>query len=294
MELKGKAYYCQLVLQDGIEVGIGDHRALSDEELFEGLRGLGVVIDIETLRSLVASCTDPEEVVGLVIPDEKNQVKRGLIYLFLFEMWRRFIKDKKALSVFCDELDYTIALFYEEQLGNEEYLQGLLSRLEGILEEAVDAGAHPQIALRAIGTFFTHSVESFIYDYIVFQLGVRNFTFASELIDGFYAYLADPRFFDLLRLRMVGDMDILYQHFLESLLDEPDFALAIEAMHYLISMGQPRELSKVLKVAFSQMQTEEDVEELVEILGEYLRSLDKADATEILQALPEPYQRLFL
>jgi hypothetical protein len=292
MELKGKAHYCQFLKKNGIELAIGDYRIASDEELVDGLKTLGVSIDIDPFLQQASLHSDPEEMVEAFIPQEQDLVKRSLVYLFVFEMWRRFLQEKKNLSIFCDELDYTISLFYEGALGNEAYLQGLIDRFEGILDETVDAGAHPQIVFRAIRPFFTYPMEAFIYDYIGFQLEARNFTYASELIDGFYAYVADPRWFDLLRVRMASDVDILYQHFLESLLDEPDFGLAMETIYYLISVGQHKELLKVLPLACSQMRGDRDLEELVEVLREYLHTLDQADVQEILAIIPESLHAL--
>ncbi len=293
MELKGRVYYCDALKQAGIEVNLGDYRALSDEELFEGLSGLDVSLNVESFESLADTYSDPEEVVEALVPKEPDLMKRALVYLLVFEMWRRFAKEQKNLSIFCDELDYTIALFYEEQLGNEEYLQGLLSKLEGVLEGTVDAKADPKQAFRAINLFFTLPLEVFLYDYIIYQLDEGSSTYASELIDGFYPYLDDPRWFDLLRVKMAGDLDILYGHFLESLMDDPEFELCIETIHYLIAMGEPQEVAKVVEVAFLQMETEEDVQELFEILNHYLPSLSKGDAAIVLKALPKQFQELF-
>ena len=293
MEIKGKAHYCGLLNEAGIEIGLGDHRALSDEELFEALEGLDISLDAGKFLEITRTAHDPEEVVEIVAPDESDSIRRSQIYLLLFEAWRRFVKDKKNLSIFCDELDYTIALFYEEELGNEEYLQGLVSRFENILDEAVDANADPQVAMKAISPFFTFPIEIFLYDYIAFQLEEENETYASELIDGFYSYLSDPRWFDLLKVVMAEDLDILYQHFLESLFENPEFELCLETLHYLVSMGQPLEIAKVLKVALFQMETEEDIQDLMGIVGDYLEGLDPATLKTVLKNLPKPFQDLF-
>lgn len=293
MELKGKAYYCQVLIEAGFEIEMGDQRALSDEELFEKLDALEISFSLPSFHEMAFSCTDPEEIVEELIPEEKDHIRRALVYLLVFEMWRRFVKDKKNLSIFCDELDYTMLLFYEEELGNEAYLEGLIAQLEGILDEAVDSHANPQMALKAISTFFTFPLEIFLYDYIAFQLEEANDTYASKLLDGFYAYLTDPRWFDLLRVIMAGDLEAMYERFIESLLENPDFGLCLETMHYLMEMEQPHSLAKILEVTLYQIETEEDIQDVVSLVGDYLKSLPPKDSLEIVANLPKPFQELF-
>jgi nucleoid-associated protein YejK len=52
-----------------------------------------------------------------------------------------------------------------------------------------------------------HDIEAFLYDYIIEQMDEGNEIYASELLDGFYDYISDKKWFDFLKARLFALSD---------------------------------------------------------------------------------------
>lgn len=96
-----------------------DLRALPLEELFARLNRRGVQLDRSRFLEFANKCDTPEDLTDLLLPDEEDKA-RDPFYLIVFELWRRLLPERPSLSIFCDELDYQIALYDQEQIESDE------------------------------------------------------------------------------------------------------------------------------------------------------------------------------
>ena len=176
MSFEGRAFY-NLLRMDGAEEYLKDikdwqilnYRALKLSELFQLLEKEGVHLNPDSFQLYAEKCVSPEEIVDTLLADQEDIEKLDRAYLVIFELWRRLCKDKQSLSVFCDELDYQIEK-YDNEEGDEEVMQEMLTELESILDQSVDGGEDPKVIFQVISDFVAHDLEDFIYDFASAQL----------------------------------------------------------------------------------------------------------------------------
>lgn len=264
-----------------------DYRLATDGELFETLESFDVFLDQGTFLEHAENSELPEELVSILVPEGVSDEVKAEVYLIVFECWRRFCPEKQTLSIFCDELDLTMELYEKEQLGNEEYLQGLLEELARILDEAVDHGEQPRDVFIALQGYFKRDLEAFLYNYISTQIDQEFDTYASELIDAYDVYIEDRLWFDLLRVRLAGDTDVMLDHLIEAALERSDVELLTEVLYFLIAMGECDKFIDVTLKMLPSIRTDIQLRELISMLKEYVVTLDKVDQKRILDLLPE-------
>ncbi len=52
-----------------------------------------------------------------------------------------------------------------------------------------------------------NGLETFLYDFVSDQLDEGMVSYAAELVDGFYQYVSDTKWFDFLRARIAVETD---------------------------------------------------------------------------------------
>jgi hypothetical protein len=287
MELKGKALFNLLRMSwiedrnsDIMQWQVEDLRDLSIEELFSRLKKLGVILDEESFYLYAENCDSPEELADCVWFEEEDLEGHDKAFLLLFELWRRLLPGKICLSVFCDQLDQLMELYDRGELSNEELLQNALTILEDMLDDAYDEEADPQRVFAEVTNYCAHDLERFIFDYISDQMVAKNDTYASELVDAFFDYSADRRRFSLLRARLFAFSDlhesnIIYGRVLEELADDPDLELILLVAESLIHHGDVRLFMQAIKQALPLVKKEEELQNLLAMVAEYYRCLDR-------------------
>lgn len=260
---------------------VEDYRVLPTDELFSRLKKFNISLNEHSFVLYSENCESPEELLEHLYledgPEEQDQV-----YLLVFELWRRFVPEKRSLSIFCDDLDYYIVK------NNDEDFQKILIEFEDILDENVDMGGDPKEIFSLIEESCAHDIESFLYDYIVQKIDEKDETYASELIEGFYDYVSDPRWFDFLRARIFAltapeEANLVLGGLLEELEEYADFDLLYEMASFLAKAGDPELFVKAIKLGAELMQTPEDLDDLLELLGEYFRLMDKEEKYQEIQ-----------
>lgn len=296
MAFLGRAYYNLLGLNliDNTKTSVKDwqqinYRDYKISELFERLKTLGLNLDPDSYLQLSESCDSPEDLVELLLNDEKNEDYLEQVYLVIFELWRRLCKDKQSLSIFCDELDYQFHKF-EDGEDNSETLQMMLGELENILDQSVDEGESPKEIFRLVSAYLAHSLEDFIYIFSSYQIDEGNDLFASEIVDGFYEYIEHRIWFDFLRIRLVSLADpkeagIMLQHLLDYLHEAPDLDLIFEVLSFLIYTEEIPLFFQVFELAAHLIENEEEFEQLLEISCDYLNSLDSEGEEAKIRAI---------
>lgn len=291
MEFKGKALFNLLRMSwledrhsDVKPWQVEDLRDLGIDELFSRLKKLGIILDEQSFYLYAENCDSPEELADCVWFEEENLEGHDRAYLLLFELWRRLLPGKLSLSVFFDELDQLIDLYDAGELKEEEPLQNALTILEDILDDLFDADGEGPAIFAEVAGYCAHDLERFLFDYISDQLAEENGTYASELIDAFYDYASDRRRFDLLRARLFAlsdleESNIIYGRVLEDLADRPDLELVLLVAESLIHHGHVLLFMQAIHQSLPLITTEEEFQNLLALVAEYFRCLDR-DAEE--------------
>lgn len=255
------------------------YRDLSEEILFSLLESHQIFLDRDNFLLYVDACDSPEDLADCLYLEEDYAV-HAKVFLCVFELWRRLCPHKQSLSLFVDELDHLIEQYEEGNLENEEALNESLESFQTILDDNIDEGGNPQDGYHFFSAYSCHDLEVFTYEYISHQIDMENDQYASELLEGFYPYVDNKRWFDLLRIRLVAAADpkegnVMIDRLLLSLKEEPELYLLFETLHFLIYQGEMESFALIFNQAVQQLETEEDLGELLMLAAEYLESIDK-------------------
>lgn len=286
---KGRSFYNLLQIQckEGSQVESWkkcDYRKLSVEDLLELLQKIDVSLTVERFLTYADECDSPEELAECLSLEEEG-IKPEKIYLIVFELWRRLLPDKQTLSIFCDQLDYLIAC-YEESGKREDALEQALRELEDLLDQSLDQGMSNQEIFESITEYMAHDLEGFLYDYIVEVIDEDNDVYASELIDGMFPYVLEKKWFDLLRARLFyaeasPETDILLARLLEEAEEKKDSFFLMEVVSFLVHRGDTPLFMKAAYLLLEQIDTEEELIDLVNFIIDFCNSLDlSADSFE--------------
>ncbi|MGE5196209.1 MAG: hypothetical protein ACM3JI_02640 [Anaerolineae bacterium] len=297
MHIRGKALYNLLSLSwredSTLQVQrwqVENYRALSLEEIFKRLKALDIVLSKESFLLYAESCSSPEELTEFLWVKENDHEQQDQAYLLLFELWRRLVKDKQPLSIFCDELDDRIDLYDRKALASDDGVQEILAELEDVLDRHVDQGEKPKEVFSILSQSCAHDLETFIYDYIVDQIDQGHELYASELLDGFAEYVEDEKWFAFLRVRLFFSSDAeegsrLLKGLLEQVQEEPDVDLAFEMASFLVHAGDEALFWQTASLIFESLKTEADFQELLAVISDYFRRRDQDQEHQNVQAI---------
>jgi hypothetical protein len=287
--LQTKALYNLLRLNEDPSVqadpwALEDLRAVPLEDLYQRLKPYYVELDKRSFFHFAEETDTPEELTDVLLPDGAPEKLRDPFYLLIFELWRRLLPEKQSLSIFCDELDHRIALYDEGNLENDEPIQDALANLLEILEENTDMGVDPQEVLIGISDYCAHDLEGFLYDYISDLLDSGNSIYATELLEGFSPYVADPLWFDVLRARLadIGEANLQIHQLLKHDLELP---LLTEILRFLSANGEPTLFKLAVKKALPLLTEQEDLLDVMRWIADFYRRLDEEEKEKAVQTI---------
>ena len=294
IHFKGRSLYNLLQISAKEDVSIQaepwqllDYRTLPEESLFKKLSELGIGLSKENFFLYADNCDTPEELLECLWLKESDQEGEEKAYLLIFEFWRRFLPKKQSLSIFFDELDRMISQFDEGFMVDEEAVQEMLSGLEDILDQSIDQGAEPGEIFKTVLEYAAHDVEEFLYDYISELLEEGSDIAASKLIDAFEDYVSDVKWFDFLRARLfsltdedVEDSSSLLHGILEEQEENPDLIFLNEVCRFLVHRGDGSLFFECVLLIMQQIKVEEDLQELLTLISDFYRCLDREVSEE--------------
>ncbi len=272
---------------------VEDYRALPLQTLMDRLIGYHISLDRLSFITYADECDSPEELTDHLIAGQTLKAdQEDQIYLLIFELWRRLMSEKPSLSVLCNELDYQIYLYDCDQFENPLALQDALLHFAHVLDENVDGGISPKEAFRLISTYCANNLETFLYDFISEQIDEGNESYAQELLDDFDIYLADNKWFKLLRMRLFGQSpgktaQKLADQIVEDYLPEKDLEFNLEFLSFSTEIGNLPLFRLILQHTLPLIQSEEDFQDLLSITIDYFRRLDEEQQEKHLQTLLE-------
>jgi hypothetical protein len=298
MQFNGKSLYNLLrsswLKDPTIEVEpwmVEDYRSLEIEELFSRLNRLGIVLEQGSFLLYAEKSDSPEELLDCLWIEEESLKEQEHLYLIIFELWRRLLPNRRSLTLFCDQLDFSIECYEENPIEMGETIQEILKELEDVLDQNVDLreGSPKEIFL-SLQECCAHDIESFLREYISDQIDLNNELYASELLDGFADYVGDSRWFDFLRARLFALSDahegnLMIGGLLEELEEEPDLNLLIEMSSFLVHAGDPSLFIRAVKQALPLFKYEGEFQDLLKLTVDYFRCLDKEDKAETIQEI---------
>ncbi len=303
METRGRALYnlIQMNWQEDPSLPVqdwqtADYRSLETEKLFQRLKSLGISLDEEHLLAYGESVSSPEELTETLWTYD-DLTKFDQVYLLLFELWRRLLPEKQSLSIFCDQLDYLIDLYDQDQLEDEELLQEAIADLERILDEHVDEGGDPKQVFIEISLYCAHDLESFIYDFISDQIDQENHLYASEILDAFESYFEEKKWFDFLHMRLIANADLdeanrILAGLLQSQSKQPDLEFLLDIARFLIHQGAIPYFIETVSKARPLIQAEQDFQELLAIATQFYRLLDREEKAEKVYEMLKGRQKI--
>ena len=273
---------------------VEDYRALSEEELFKRLEQMEIFIDRDNFLLYVEQCDCPEDLANCLYLEEDYE-KHEKVFLAVFELWRRLVPHKQSLSIFVDEFDHLIERYEEGDIDCEEDLQGALESFQAILDDNVDEGGEAREGYHFFSAYSCHDLEVFIFEYIAHQIDAESDQYANELLDGFYPYVDNTRWFDLLKARLVAAADleegkIMLHRLLGSLKEKPELYLLFETLHYLIYVEETELFRLTYYQALEEIETEEDLRELLMLTVEYFNAIEREREESIVSKLLEEHK----
>lgn len=268
---------------------IQNHRLFSTEELFRMLHEVSIPFDMGDFEAYAKNYDTPEEMAE-VLTKEMESIDADRTYLIIFEIWRRLFPERQSLTLFCDELDFQIVRYEKEEDYSPEELQDTVAYLQNILDKNVDAGATPEQAFHLIQTCCANDLEGFLYTYIFELVEEDNDSYASELLDGFYRYVANKSWFDYLKIRVeiIKDPEEGYDH-LEKLIlwiqEHPDIELCFEILAFLAKGGNHTLFSLLTNTMVNFLKCEEDFQDFSRMCLNHYDYLELKEPAQGIQYL---------
>jgi hypothetical protein len=265
---------------------VEDYRKLSNNELFEILENYEISLNRNSFTPFGEKYQSPEELSDDLFDDIEDISGQDEGYLVVFELWRRLLPHVSCISVFCDEVDYQIFLYDQGQVKFQE-LQDALANLQDILEDNADEGGTPSEIFSFVSSHCANNLESFLFDYISDLLSGQDTVHASELCDGFYDYVDDKKWFDLLKAKSLEAQDpesthrMIFELIEDSKLSEDkDFLLEVL---YLLTQSSNQELFVLtLKKIMPQIIVEEEFRDILESCQEFFQFSDLEESEQLV------------
>lgn len=260
---------------------IADYRSVDSEELFAALLHFDIHFNRELFTAYAEHCDDPEQLTELLADSHtKTPQEEDYLYLVIFELWRRFLPEKRCLSLFCDELDNQVIQYEKTPEEHAEQVMDLLAQLHIILEEEVDNGEDPKEIFASIAENCAIDLETFLYDFITEQLDEGGDNFAEELIEHFAEFAQDSKWFDCLSTRLAIHTEIdhaqeMMNELIQLALKEKELVFNFEVINILVQEGDEKSFLHLVSQTFPLLVKEEDFIELLEHCEAYYHLVDK-------------------
>ncbi len=262
---------------------VEDYRQIPLKELWKRLHEIGIDLDEKRFLVFAENCESPEELTECLWLKESDVEGEDRLYLIIFELWRRILSKKQTLSLFCDEFDHRIDRYLENPEEVDELLQESFVELEDVLDQNTDEGRDPKDTFLLVSHYCAHDLESFLYDYIAQQIDKNNDLYASELLDGFYEYVQEQKWFDFLRIRLFFMTDsaqgsVILRRLIEQVQEDPELDLLLEIADFLLVKEEPELFFQAMVQACKLIECEEDFHEVALILADYFQSHSRPEA----------------
>lgn len=270
---------------------VEDYRQISQEDLFLRLQAFDLTLDRHTFLAFADEYDSPEELFDHLVSDkEELGEEQDALYLLIFELWRRLAAEKKSISIICDELDHQIFIYDQGQMTSVEALEDALAAFHTALEENVDTGMSRDQVFDAVSEYLANDFQLFMIDYISDLIEHQEYAYSEELLEQFYPFMPEKKWFDLFHARIIGSQDIRKGHELlakifRKELAEPDLQFNLDILSYLASLPDYELFGHVVTRSIGLVQDEEELLELIHIASDICHALDMHEKGDALHAI---------
>lgn len=269
-----------------------DLRLLSETDLWERLKFLGITIDEKGFLSKGSMSSSPEELTVALLHGVEDPKKKDQVYLVVFELWRRILPEKQTISLFCDELDHLIVEYDHGQIEDLSVVDEKIAILCEILKEEAKVLNDPLEAFEHISIYCANDLEGFLYDYLDDLLLQGFVKEAEEKIDFLSDFFTDPKWFLLLKARIQApNSPEIAEKSIEDLIAEadaePDLDFVFELLNLTVDLQKHHLFLLALKEALRLVRHESDFKELILISKEEFELQGREDIVDELDALDE-------
>lgn len=300
MQIQRKALYNLLrmnwLLDHTIDVEdwqVADYRKMPLEMLLERLEEEDVQLNSHSFCLYAENFDTPENMSDALLADEEveDEEYEDRVYLLVFELWRRLVPEKLCVTIFCDELDHLINLYDRNLMETTEHLEDILANFQELLLENADGGGDPEEIFASFSKNCANDLEDFLNDFILDQIEAENDLYVSDLIDGFYDFIHDKKWFILHKARLLEDKDpAAAAQVLKELLDkisndQPDLEFNFELLAFMVECGARNYFMKVARETLPLLKTEEDFKDLLAIIADFFQRLDEEEYEQKVLAL---------
>jgi hypothetical protein len=274
---------------------VEDYRSLPLQTLFDRLKQFKIHLDRMSFVAYADECDSPENLVDHLVGDRNlSTTQEDEAYLLIFELWRRLMSEKPSLSILCNELDYQIHLYDQQQVENPLALQNALTHFVQALDENSDQGIPPQDILKLISNYCANDIETFLYDFISEQIDEGNEVYARELLDDFDAYLGNNKWFKLLRIRLCEQMhnktaQKIAGEIIEEHLHDHDLDYNLEFLSILVEMGDQAIFHLILKHTLPLIKREEEFRDLLSIAMDHCHHFNQEQQEATIKTIFEKH-----
>lgn len=271
-----------------------NYRECDENTLFERLQKLGIGIpNLPTFIQLAEEFDSPDDLTE-ELTRKKEPLEQDKVYLCIFELWRRFLPEKRCPSVFCDELDHQFTQHLRGNLDLQEELQEIIDYFKQILDDHVDEGADPQVVLRSFQTYCAHNLERFLFEYTLNVIESGNLDYAYDLLEGFYSYLSEPIWFDFLiaRIAMTQDPEEGTRYLSKLIKKVDSLELAEEILVYLSQTQNHPLFCQLALKTLPLLEKEEELKEFLDMCALHFENMDLKEGRDEFNALIEKRKQI--
>lgn len=249
-----------------------DYRKWSSSQLFETLKKRGWVLDRLSFVAYADSCESVEELLDLLCAEEEmDSDEEDALFLVLFELWRRFAGRSQSPQIICDELDYQIQAYDEDQQVDDK-IEAALSHLAQFIQHETHSQKEAKELFGLLNGMCAQDLEIFLFDFISDQAQAGAFQYAKELHGRFNAWVSKTFWWDFLSVHWSSNEEAseLFTRLLRNLNRQNDRELNFEILHYLSEHNIPGFFEPFLQLALRDPLENEEKEELSHLVQAYI------------------------
>lgn len=266
---------------------VEDLSAYAVPELLALLCSCGLELDSESFCHYADTCETPEELAHLLEGENSSHERSDHLYLIVFELWKQLVPQRPSLSIFCDALDQHICAYDK---GVENGVQDALEHLHALLEECRDDGSDPHDLFYVVEGHCANSIEGFLYDYLVDQLQIEQYTYVQDLTERFAPYVQEEKWFALLGAKLAAltqeeTAGLLLKKLTTQTIAHPDLEYQLDLLDFLARQGQASLFISLAKQTLPLLQLEEDLQDFLATCLLFYTRFDRQPLTEMVHKL---------
>jgi len=270
MQFNGRGFYNTLMFSSTKakeKWQTDDYSLFSEDLLFKKLHDLKISIDENLFKEYSKNADSPEDLTDILCPEDEGHPEHEKAFLIVFELWKRYCKDKESLSIFCDKLDHLIHNYDEGRPCADELLRALNDLLK-IFEDLGASGLSQKETYELFSSYLASDLETFIYDFLCDLIEAGEKTIAFELVFGFYDFLHDKPALDLIKatinlIENPDDSESVFFNIMEKIFEKKRHNLVLDAIYFTHDAG----FLSISKELVTRLLNETKGDEKLEILS---------------------------